>query len=200
MPKASPLVADLAHHLRQRILAGEFRADDPVTESGLAAHYGVARPTAKSAVDLLVSEGLLVRSPFAALRVARVSADDLHEIVALLTVSENAALERIARLDPDLRELRRTVTAGLAMFLDVMVRCAGSARLEAVHRRATFELVLFSVQHPHVTRMAVPEPGTAPLAEALVTGRYSVAKDLLSELQRARVARLPAPHAQLTAN
>ena len=37
MSVASPLVADLAKHLRSRILAGEYAPEAKVTESGLAA-------------------------------------------------------------------------------------------------------------------------------------------------------------------
>lgn len=189
MSQASPLVADLAQHLRGRILAGEFPAQAKITESGLASEYGVARPTVRSSVDVLVAEGLLVRSPFAALRVPALPASERDELVALLRFTEDRALARIRASQPDVRELRRAATSSLHGFLATLVRVSGSSRLELIHRRATFELVLLTRQHAGA--MTDPDDAgarqaMAQLAEAVATDRFAEASALLERLQGLR--------------
>lgn len=188
MGQPSPLVDDLAKHLRQRILAGEFPAGARVTESGLAAEYGVARPTAKSSVDLLVAEGLLTRAPFAALRVPVLALADLPELLDLLDFVEGRALDRITRTDPDLRALRTAADDSLHHLLAAMVRASGSLRLELVHRRTTFELVLLGRQHPGVRTADADalRPTMRHVVDALVTQSADRAGHLLGELQHAR--------------
>lgn len=192
MSQASPLVTDLAKHVRARILAGEFAAESRVTESGLAAEYGVARPTVRSAIDLLVADGLLLRSPFAALRVPTLPLSELPEILSILDFTETEALRRIIASNPDLRELRRSASSSVHNFLDAIVRSSGSPRLEWIHRRTTFELILLARQHP--AECAEPDdaaalPPMGRLADALVTERGDEALALLAELQAGRRAR-----------
>lgn len=189
MSQASPLVADLAQHLRGRILAGEFPAQAKITESGLASEYGVARPTVRSAVDVLVAEGLLVRSPFAALRVPALPASERDELVALLRFTEERALARIRASQPDVRELRRAASGSVHGFLAALVRVSGSTRLDLIHRRATFELVLLTRQHSGV--MVDPDDERARqvmvrLADAVATDRFAEASALLDQLQGLR--------------
>jgi DNA-binding GntR family transcriptional regulator len=57
---APPKYVQMADHLRTRILGGELRPGDEVpSERQLAADWGVARPTATKALDVLRREGLL---------------------------------------------------------------------------------------------------------------------------------------------
>lgn len=189
--KASPLVGDLARHLRARILAGEFHAEDRVSESWVASEYGVARPTAKAALDLLVVDGLLLRSPFAALRVPTIPAPEISEILRLLEFTEDLALERLLRETPDLRELRAERSASLHLFLDLLVQLSGSERLWRTHRSATFELLLGSLQNrldaSPLERAEVSE-GQSHLAGALFEGDAIMAPLHLAALQRGRRA------------
>ena len=53
----------LVSSLRQRLLVGELAAGTPLGEVELASDYGVARPTARAALQALVAEGLLRREP-----------------------------------------------------------------------------------------------------------------------------------------
>lgn len=189
MSQASPLVADLAKHLRSRILAGEFPPEAKVTESGLASEYGVARPTVRSAIDLLVAEGLLVRSPFAALRVPALPLSERDELVALLRFTEDRALVRVRAQQPDVRELRRAASGSLHGFLATLVRVSGSPRLELIHRRTTFELMLLTQQH--LGEVPAPDDeGARPLmrsfTDAVATDRYAEASALLEQLQGLR--------------
>ena len=56
-------------------------ADPPgtlFTETAIAERYGVARPTAKAALERLVSEGLLTRRAHHAAQVPQLSRDDIQ--------------------------------------------------------------------------------------------------------------------------
>ncbi|QIK72042.1 GntR family transcriptional regulator [Propioniciclava coleopterorum] len=199
MSQASPLVTDLAKHLRGRILAGEFPPEAKVTESGLAAEYGVARPTVRSAIDVLVGEGLLVRSPFAALRVPSLPVSERGELIALLRFTEDRALARIRATQPDVRELRRAGSGSLHGFLATLVRVSGSTRLELIHRRTTFELVLLTQQH--LGEVPAPDDDSArqamcTFADAVATERWPEAEALLERLQDVRAGVVTAPTAR----
>jgi GntR family transcriptional regulator len=68
-PEIRPYAADppyrqIAAWLRARILAGEFSPDVPLpSEKALVGMFGVARETARKAVQLLRDEGLVVIVP-----------------------------------------------------------------------------------------------------------------------------------------
>jgi DNA-binding GntR family transcriptional regulator len=58
----APTVVDaLYRELRQRIISGGEVPGTPMTEVSVSTSYGVARPTAKAAIERLVADGLLVR-------------------------------------------------------------------------------------------------------------------------------------------
>lgn len=57
-----PLYHQLADILRAKIRSGEYPAGSRIpSENSLAAGYGIGRPTARQATDLLVRKGLLIR-------------------------------------------------------------------------------------------------------------------------------------------
>lgn len=63
-PKSAKASAVVSDHLRERIARGEFQEGDPLpNESGIMEEYGVSRPTARSAIRILESEGLVVVRP-----------------------------------------------------------------------------------------------------------------------------------------
>lgn len=142
MARTSVLADDLSRHLRERILSGEFHAGDSVSETGVAAEYGVARPTARSALDRLVVDSLLVRHAHASLRVREVTPNDLREVVEILEFLEVRAVERVVAANADLRGLRDAVRNSLHKFLDVLVGVSGSELSARFHRQATFEYLL----------------------------------------------------------
>nr|BFE85685.1 hypothetical protein GCM10020093_082860 [Planobispora longispora] len=61
-------VAALADALRSRILSGEIEPGTPLPEQELSAAYGVARPTVREALAVLVHEGCSAGSGTAAPR------------------------------------------------------------------------------------------------------------------------------------
>src|SRR5690348_1475591 len=68
--------------LRTAILAGVVAPGDTVTEALVADTYGVARPTARIAIDRLVADGILAREPHHAARVRRLHRDDITDLFA----------------------------------------------------------------------------------------------------------------------
>jgi len=82
--------------LRERILTGELGPDEVVYEQATAEHYGVSRPTAKAAIDRLVSIGLLRRSANKSARVPRLTEDDVHDLYFSRLVIESMAASHLA--------------------------------------------------------------------------------------------------------
>lgn len=61
---AEPLYRQLAAILRERIMSGELQPNRPIpSEPHLQQEYGVARGTARLAVQILEEEGLVRRVP-----------------------------------------------------------------------------------------------------------------------------------------
>lgn len=146
MNSSKRLVDDLARHVRRRVLRGEFAMGARISESSISSEYGVARPTAKAALDALVADGLLIRPAYSALRVTTVGASEVPHLLALLEQTESRAAQQVVATGPDLRPMRRACTSSVPLALQEMVRSSGSDVLNWSHRRATFELLLASQQ------------------------------------------------------
>lgn len=82
--------------LRARILSRVETSGATFTESGVAEQFGVARPTAKLAIERLVAEGLLTREPHHAARVPELSRDDIVDLFDNRAIIESAAIARLA--------------------------------------------------------------------------------------------------------
>src|SRR5438552_350083 len=66
--------------LRDRILDGDLEPDSPVTEHDVVDWYGVSRPTAKSAITVLISECLLCREANKSAKVPQLTSDDVADL------------------------------------------------------------------------------------------------------------------------
>jgi DNA-binding GntR family transcriptional regulator len=82
--------------LRARILSQADASGTTFTESAVAEQFGVARPTAKMAIERLVAEGLLRREAHQAARVPELSRDDILDLFDNRAIVEGAALARLA--------------------------------------------------------------------------------------------------------
>ncbi|PZQ90733.1 MAG: GntR family transcriptional regulator [Leifsonia xyli] len=82
--------------LRTAILAGTLSPGAAVTEALISETFGVARPTARIAIDRLVADGILEREPHHAARVRRLDRDDLADLFAARAAVESAAVELLA--------------------------------------------------------------------------------------------------------
>lgn len=70
----------LAEDLRLRIFRGELSGGARLTETELAGRYDVARPTAKAAIEKLVTEGLLCRDAHKTAHVPQMGKEDIEDL------------------------------------------------------------------------------------------------------------------------
>ncbi|MFK3679356.1 GntR family transcriptional regulator [Microbacterium sp. NPDC090218] len=83
--------------LRARILSGDIRSGAPLTEAAVSQTFGVARPSAKAAIEQLVAVGLLVRTAHRSARVVGIDSDTVRDVYRTRTRLESAALRELAR-------------------------------------------------------------------------------------------------------
>lgn len=82
--------------LRESILTQREAPGTAVTEQAIADRFGVARPTAKVALERLVADGLLRRTAHKTARVPELTRDDIVDLYASRAVVEEAALRNLA--------------------------------------------------------------------------------------------------------
>jgi DNA-binding GntR family transcriptional regulator len=82
--------------LRSAIIDQDIAPGDSVTESAVALRFGVARPTAKTAIERLVADGLLRREKHQTARVPRLSRADILDLFDSRAVVESAAVGELA--------------------------------------------------------------------------------------------------------
>ena len=78
--KTVSVVEALAMTLRARVLDGQIDAGVGITEADVAAEYDVSRPTAKTAISLLLHEGLLRREAHKSAYVPELSRKDVEDL------------------------------------------------------------------------------------------------------------------------
>jgi DNA-binding GntR family transcriptional regulator len=84
--------------LRDRILDGEIVPErEVITEADVASLYRVSRPTAKSAIVMLVNDGLLRREPNRPAYVPRLSGDDLRDLFLVRIPLEYEMIRQVVR-------------------------------------------------------------------------------------------------------
>ncbi|HSP75341.1 MAG TPA: GntR family transcriptional regulator [Cryobacterium sp.] len=143
---ATSIVDAIANDLRTRILEGDLTSDVALTETEMAGSYDVARPTAKAAIEKLVSEGLLVRGAHKSARVAELGPESVRDIYQARAYLESEVLRRLA--------LTRTVPAGAVQAnLDIAAVAGGSA-LAVVEPDMRFHTCLIdAVGNERISRM-----------------------------------------------
>ncbi|MCM3781252.1 GntR family transcriptional regulator [Microbacterium hydrocarbonoxydans] len=91
------VVDAVTHRLRDQILRGEIGADTALTEAKVSATFGVARPSAKAAIEQLVASGLLVRTAHRSARVVAIAPEMVRDVYRTRTRLESAALRELAQ-------------------------------------------------------------------------------------------------------
>jgi DNA-binding GntR family transcriptional regulator len=94
--KTTSLPEAVYEALRESIVTGSADPGSLMTETAIAVQYGVARPTAKAALERLVSEGLLTRQAHHAARVPQLDRDDIVDLYTNRALIEVAALHNLA--------------------------------------------------------------------------------------------------------
>jgi DNA-binding GntR family transcriptional regulator len=187
----------LSASLRRRLLDGELAPGTALGEVDLASEYGVARPTARAAIQALVAEGLLRREPNRSARVPELTADDVRDlfyvreplelqVVATLVDRHErppAAEEAVRRLEalPRRAPWDEVVEADMDFHM-ALVEAVGSPRLERVYASLQSEIRLCMVQlkpvYDDVTNVAAEH---RDLLELIANGPKRAALKMMTE-------------------
>jgi DNA-binding GntR family transcriptional regulator len=95
--KPTPLSEAVYEALRESIVTLKDPPGALLTEKAIAARYGVARPTAKAALERLVAEGLLRRRAHRAAQVPELSRADIEDLYAARLLIEEATIIALAK-------------------------------------------------------------------------------------------------------
>jgi DNA-binding GntR family transcriptional regulator len=82
----------VAEALRREVLEGELGADDRIKDPDLMKRFGVSRSTAREALRLIASEGLVVLRMHAGAAVRRLEFDDVRDIYRVRRTLEDSAI------------------------------------------------------------------------------------------------------------
>jgi DNA-binding GntR family transcriptional regulator len=163
--------------LRARIIDQTEPPGATITESSVALRFGVARPTAKLAIERLVADGLLRREAHHAARVPALSRDDIVDLYATRRLIEAAATAGLARggtIPADALDAHR----GL---LEVARAGGPFAALDAAFHRA----LVAGQPSPRLARMHAALMGEIELCIGQVQAHHLVAvTDLAKQHQR----------------
>lgn len=200
---AVSIVQAIASDLRARIFACELESSQALTETDVASSYEVARPTAKAAIEKLVSEGLLVRGVHKTARVADLGPDSVRDIYNARAYLESEVLRRLAfrRNAPARAVQANNEIAALATGapLDVvepdmrfhtsLIDALGNERISKMYHSLVGEarLCMSRVQSLHLLDTALIHAEHRQILELIEAGRGDEAAQLLDEhLGRAR--------------
>lgn len=153
---ASAVLPDsIAGALRADIVEARLAPGGTLTEAAVALRFGVARPTAKAAIERLVAEGLLRREAHHAARVPELDRDDIDDLYATRAVVEGAAMRRLAEagaVPAEALEAHRAIRAATRdggafavhdiAFHRALVAGQRSRRLARVHEQLMGEVEL----------------------------------------------------------
>ncbi|KPW83121.1 GntR family transcriptional regulator [Pseudomonas congelans] len=153
-------VEALAAKLKARILNGDFEPGEFLRDVKMAEEYEVARNTFRSAAQLLVSFGLLLKVPNRGFCIPEFGPDDIVDIARLRGVLETEAVrmiilngtvptdaldavERLRNTAPDTP--RSDIVTADGDFHRAIIRASGSARLQRSYAMLESEIELLLV-------------------------------------------------------
>lgn len=222
-PLNAPSLVDALHvAIRERILTGELPGGTPLTEMDIAAQYTVARPTAKSAMERLVHEGLLRRATNKTARVPVLNAEDIRDLYLSRAFLEREVMAALAakRHVPDtawesvqaLREAASDPTVTKVVRIDIafhraLVNAIGSRRLNRLYESLMGEVHLCMAQ-VQANRLLSPDQiagehqaildairagATRRVSEVVTDHLDHACQRLLSHVETAASARPPPP-------
>ncbi len=190
------LVDALSATLRTRVLDGLIDPGQGLTENDVAAEFDVSRPTAKTAIALLVQEGLLRREPHKSARVPILSRADVEDLflvrvplelgVVALVAERGVVPPGAARAVVDLGGVPAEAPPSIFVAADLgfhraLVDEVGSPRLSRLYAALSGEIHLSMIQSRHALgRDRIVSEHRAVL-EALQSGDAAAAQWLMRE-------------------
>lgn len=180
------VVEAVTAQLRARILSGEIRSGDPVTEASVSQAFGVARPSAKAAIEQLVASGLLARTAHRSARVVGIDPATVRDVYRTRTRLESAALRELAETGTVPRAAREANAEILSMpsgpdpatvgpdlrFHTAIIDALGSERTGRMYRSVLDEvrLCMAQVQGRRLLDAAVIASQHADILDAVESG------------------------------
>lgn len=176
-------VADAVRsRLERSLLAGDYPAGAEVRDTHVAQQLGVARPTARVAVQALIADGFLVRESGKSARVRRFSQDDVADIFRVRRLLEFEAVRSVckgadtsgiaASLEKfsDVKDDQDWESAAQAdmYFHSAVVAAADSPRLSSLFQTISTEIrLLMALLRTHYPRISTLRDEHKELLEAL---------------------------------
>lgn len=150
VPSHYPIVSAVqagANWLGDLVTNGELVAGQQVTEADVVTQFGVSRPTAKSAITVLVNNGLLRREANRSAYVPQLSVEDIEDLYLVRIPLELEVVRRVAS--------SRHVPAGCASAIeDVTKMEAETPPGEFVETDLRFHrLLVESIASPRLSRL-----------------------------------------------
>ena len=195
-----PLRVAVLEEVRRRIIGHEYEPGERMLEDQIAAELEVSRNPVREALQALEGEGFVELEPRRGALVATMSASDARELFELREALEGlvARLAARRRTEPDIAELRDTVTRGLEIaagadlaglptlnthFHALLARSARNAMLAETIRRSQHMIEWIYAEG---IRRRAPDSWAehAQLADAVASGNEDVAE----RLARAHIA------------
>ncbi len=183
------LPEQIADELRASILNQTDAPGSSLTESAVALRFGVARPTARLAIDKLVSDGLLRREAHRAARVPELTRDDILDLFdnrALIEAAAMAALATAGRIPAAALAAHRALVSSEdfarhdVAFHRALVGGQDSPRLTQMHSLLMGEIALCigQVQAAHLLSAAEVASQHQGILDAITAGNPDAAADL----------------------
>jgi len=173
MSIAATSTDQLHERLRDDVLDLVFEPGSSVTEAAVSVRYGVARPTAKLAIERLVADGLLRRSANRAARVPVITPDDVRDLYDARAVVEVAAVRRLA-VDGGVPADALRAHRGL---LAIDPQSGAFARLDADFHRA----LIAGQSSPRLARLHALLMGEVELCIAQVQARRLLTAEAIAQ-------------------
>lgn len=135
----------IAEQLRADIIAQRDKPGSTITESAVAVRFGVARPTARLAIERLVAEGILRREAHQAARVPVLGRDDIIDLFEARAIIESAAVAALTTVPVSARGSGDSAADDIA-FHRALVAGQSSPRLTRMHNLLLGEIELCTGQ------------------------------------------------------